>query len=44
LYGGLREEIAFYADDRPLGEDMAKAAQFVRSRTPDELLLRAGLV
>ncbi len=44
LYGGLREEIAFYADDRPLGEDMAKAAQFIRSRTPDELLLRAGLV
>jgi len=45
LYRALRGEITIYADDRPLGEDIALAALFIQRKTPDELLTEpeAGL-
>jgi histidine ammonia-lyase len=44
LYAALRGVIAAYADDRPLGEDIAAAATFIDERTPDEILSLAELV
>jgi histidine ammonia-lyase len=38
LYKALRGVIAAYADDRPLGEDIAAAADFIAQRTPDDIL------
>lgn len=43
LHRALREEIAVYADDRPLGEDIALAARFIQRESPDALLSRSGL-
>jgi histidine ammonia-lyase len=37
LYLRLREEIARYADDRPLGRDMADAARFIQQQTPQAI-------
>jgi histidine ammonia-lyase len=43
LYRALRQEIATYADDRPLGEDIAIAAQLLCKYSPDGLLREAGM-
>jgi histidine ammonia-lyase len=43
LYRTFREEIALYADDRPLGEDIGKAAVFIKGNCPDRVLSRLGL-
>ncbi|MEB0043608.1 MULTISPECIES: histidine ammonia-lyase [unclassified Pseudomonas] len=42
LYRALRREIAVYADDRPLGEDIANAASFIRSNSPDSSFIAIG--
>lgn len=44
LYLALRNDIARYADDRPLGKDMAEAAVFIRQHTPEQLLAVAGFL
>jgi histidine ammonia-lyase len=38
LYRALRGVIAAYADDRPLGLDIAAAAAFIDGHTPDDVL------
>jgi histidine ammonia-lyase len=43
LYKTLRGVIAAYADDRPLGADIAAAAEFIAERTPDGILSLSGL-
>jgi histidine ammonia-lyase len=43
LYKALRGVIAAYADDRPLGADVAAAAEFIAERTPDGILSLSGL-
>lgn len=42
LFRALRGIIALYADDRPLGKDMADAALFLQQHTPGRLLSVAG--
>ncbi|MDY7560971.1 histidine ammonia-lyase [Pseudomonas sp. 10B1] len=39
LYQALRQEIAVYADDRPLGEDIARAASFIRCSNPERVVI-----
>jgi len=43
LYKALRGVVATYADDRPLGEDIAAAATFIAQRTPGDILSHSGL-
>jgi histidine ammonia-lyase len=43
LYRALREFIAPYADDRPLGEDIDAAARFMLARDSGEVLSRSGM-
>jgi len=43
LYQALRREVATYADDRPLGEDIAIAARLLGKYSPEGLLRDAGL-
>jgi histidine ammonia-lyase len=43
LYKALRGVIAVYADVRPLGADIAAAAEFIAERTPDGILSLSGL-
>lgn len=41
LYRGVREVIAAYADDRPLGMDLIAASAFIDRHTPEEILSRS---
>jgi histidine ammonia-lyase len=43
LYRALRGVIGRYADDRPLGEDIAAAARFMSARDSEEIFSRSGL-
>ena len=43
LHRAVRGQIGSYADDRPLGEDIAAAATFLTERSPEEILEAAGL-
>ena len=42
LHQTLRSEIATYADDRPLGDDIAAAECFMTQNTPDAVWVRMG--
>jgi len=43
LYQALRAQISRYADDRPLGDDIAAAASFIGERSPASILQAARL-
>lgn len=43
LYEAVRGQIGFYADDRPLSEDIAAAAALIAARSPASILEKAGL-
>lgn len=43
IYQALRTEIKAYADDRPIGEDIAAAARFIVERQPAVIFQDAGL-
>ncbi len=43
LYKALRSTVPIYADDRPLGEDIADAARFIERQAPGDILKEAGI-
>jgi histidine ammonia-lyase len=43
IHQALRTEIEVYADDRPIGEDIAAAARFIIDRQPAAIFQDAGL-
>ncbi|MCM2474163.1 histidine ammonia-lyase [Rhizobium sp. CG5] len=42
LFDALRQRIVIYADDRPLGEDIEAAADFLGATTVDDIMVAAG--